>query len=112
MLPANCNAPLADYLHKKRHQRATWRVWQDGAVLALPVEERRRRWELKNALFQLDRVAAALAKNANRNEADTRKKIEKVLQENATAPLGGLVGEKMVNVLEVNLELRRRYGGA
>jgi len=54
---------------------------------------------------------AAWAKNANRNEADTRKEIEEVLQENATAPLGGLVGEKMVNVLEVNLELRRRYGG-
>jgi K+-transporting ATPase ATPase C chain len=67
---------------------------------------------LKNALFQLDRVAAAWAKNGNRNEADTRKEIEEVLQENATAPLGGLVGEKMVNVLEVNLELRRRYGGA
>jgi K+-transporting ATPase ATPase C chain len=67
---------------------------------------------LKNALFQLDRVVAAWAKNTNRNEADTRKEIEEVLQENATAPLGGLVGEKMVNVLEVNLELRRRYGGA
>jgi len=24
--------------------------------------------------------------------------------------LGGLVGEQMVNVLEVNLELRKRYG--
>ena len=103
--------PLVDYLHKKRLQRATWRLWSDGAVLALPVEERRRRWELKNTLFQLDRVAAAWAKNGNRKETDTRKEIEEVLQENATAPLGGLVGEKMVNVLEVNLKLRRRYGG-
>jgi potassium-transporting ATPase KdpC subunit len=32
------------------------------------------------------------------------------LQGNAAAPFGGLVGEKMVNVLEVNLQLRQRYG--
>jgi len=53
-----------------------------------------------------------VAKIANRKEADTRKEVEEVLLQNATAPFGGLVGEKMVNVLEVNLELRRRYGGA
>ena len=33
-----------------------------------------------------------------------------MLQDDAFAPLGGLVGEKMINVLEVNLELRKRYG--
>ena len=27
-----------------------------------------------------------------------------------SAPFYGLVGEKMVNVLEVNLELRKRFG--
>ena len=33
-----------------------------------------------------------------------------MLQANAAAPFGGLAGEKLVNVLEVNLELRNRYG--
>jgi len=32
------------------------------------------------------------------------------LQHNASAPFGGLAGEKLVNVLEVNLELCKRYG--
>ena len=33
-----------------------------------------------------------------------------MLQANAAAPLGGLAGERIVNVLQVNLELRQRYG--
>jgi potassium-transporting ATPase KdpC subunit len=32
------------------------------------------------------------------------------LQNNVSAPFGGLAGEKLVNVLEVNLELCKRYG--
>jgi len=39
-----------------------------------------------------------------------RAEIEKILQDDAFAPLGGLTGEKIVNVLQVNLELRKRYG--
>ena len=42
--------------------------------------------------------------------ADVRKEIEGILQEKAYAPWGGLIGEKLVNVLEVNLELHKRYG--
>jgi K+-transporting ATPase ATPase C chain len=42
--------------------------------------------------------------------AAVRKEIEEILQENASAPWLGLAGEKFVNVLEVNLELRKRYG--
>ena len=42
--------------------------------------------------------------------AAVRKEIEQILQENASAPWFGLAGEKFVNVLEVNLELRKRYG--
>ena len=42
--------------------------------------------------------------------AQVRQEIEEILQEKALAPFGGLVGEKMINVLEVNLELRKRYG--
>ena len=36
--------------------------------------------------------------------------IEKLLQEKAFAPFNGLAGEKLINVLEVNLELRNRFG--
>jgi K+-transporting ATPase c subunit len=33
-----------------------------------------------------------------------------LLNEKAEAPLGGLVGPDLVNVLDVNLALRKRYG--
>ena len=36
--------------------------------------------------------------------------IEQILRTEAFAPLGGLVGEKMINVLQVNLELTKHYG--
>jgi potassium-transporting ATPase KdpC subunit len=39
-----------------------------------------------------------------------RKEIERILQKNASAPWFGLAGEKFVNVLEVNLKLRKQYG--
>ncbi len=65
---------------------------------------------LQNAEYQLDRVASKWATNLKRNPADVRKEIEQILQENSTAPWGGLAGEKFVNVLEVNLALRKRYG--
>ncbi|MBV8346672.1 MAG: potassium-transporting ATPase subunit C [Mycolicibacterium sp.] len=65
---------------------------------------------LKNALYQLDRVAGAWAKKTNRDEGTIRREVESVLNENATAPLGGLAGVKLINVLEMNLALRNRYG--
>jgi potassium-transporting ATPase KdpC subunit len=65
---------------------------------------------LQNAEFQLDRVAAKWAENMKRNPDTVLKEIGQILQENASAPLGGLAGEKFINVLEVNLELRKRYG--
>jgi K+-transporting ATPase ATPase C chain len=65
---------------------------------------------LDNAKFQLDRVAAKWAASLKRDPAQVRVEIELILQGNAAAPFGGLVGEKMVNVLEVNLQLRQRYG--
>jgi K+-transporting ATPase ATPase C chain len=65
---------------------------------------------LQNARFQLDRVADAWAKDTKRDPAQIHREIEQVLQQKAFAPLGGLVGEQMVNVLDVNLELRKRYG--
>ena len=65
---------------------------------------------LENAEFQLDRVAAKWADDKKRNAAEVHKEIEAILQEKAHAPWGGLIGEKLVNVLEVNLELHKRYG--
>jgi K+-transporting ATPase ATPase C chain len=65
---------------------------------------------LQNAEYQLDRVAAKWAADLKRDKTTVRKEIEQVVQENASAPWFGLAGEKMVNVLEVNLELARRYG--
>jgi K+-transporting ATPase ATPase C chain len=63
-----------------------------------------------NALFQLDRVANKWAGNLKRDPAKVRQEIYSLLEANAEAPMGGLFGEKMINVLNVNLQLRKRYG--
>ena len=73
---------------------------------------------LKNALYQLPRVVAArtemLAKEgkiptdkARRADLETKIQgaLERLLQAHAAAPLGGLAGVELVNVLEVNLAL-------
>ncbi len=65
---------------------------------------------LQNAEYQLDRVVVKWAANLKRDSITVRKEIEEIVQKNASAPFGGLAGEKMVNVLEVNLELCSRYG--
>jgi K+-transporting ATPase ATPase C chain len=66
---------------------------------------------LKAALYQLDRVAAKWAEKKGLDRAQVRRDIEKILDEKAEAPLGGLAGGKLVNVLEVNLALKGRYEG-
>ena len=65
---------------------------------------------LDNALYQLDRVAEAWAKDTKRDAAQVRGEIQSILAQKASAPAGGLFGPKLVNVLEMNLELRARYG--
>jgi K+-transporting ATPase ATPase C chain len=65
---------------------------------------------LENAEYQLDRVSQAWAADTKRDPSAVRHEIEQTLQANAWAPLGGLAGEKLINVLQVNLELRARYG--
>jgi K+-transporting ATPase ATPase C chain len=65
---------------------------------------------LDNAEYQLDRVAAKWTTDTRRDPAQIHAEIEQILQTDAFAPLGGLVGEKMINVLQVNLQLTRRYG--
>jgi K+-transporting ATPase ATPase C chain len=65
---------------------------------------------LANARYQLDRVAARWAQDLKRDQGTMKKDIEGILRDKAWAPMGGLFGEKLVNVLEVNLELRNRFG--
>jgi len=65
---------------------------------------------LQNAEYQIGRVSAAWAKDSKRDPAQVANEIEQVLQADVSAPFYGLVGEKMVNVLDVNLELRKHFG--
>jgi potassium-transporting ATPase KdpC subunit len=65
---------------------------------------------MQNAEYQLDRVAAKWATDTKRDPGQTRVEIQQILQADSFAPLDGLVGEKMINVLQVNLDLTKRYG--
>jgi potassium-transporting ATPase KdpC subunit len=65
---------------------------------------------LQNAEYQIGRVSAAWAKDTKRDAGQVRNEIEQVLEADVSAPFYGLAGEKMVNVLEVNLELRKHFG--
>ncbi len=65
---------------------------------------------LQNAEYQLDRVAQKWAADRKLDAGQVRNQIEQILQANSSAPLGGLAGEKFVNVLQVNLELRKQFG--
>jgi potassium-transporting ATPase KdpC subunit len=65
---------------------------------------------MENAQYQLARVAGKWAADTKQDPAQVRRQIEGILQEKAFAPFNGLAGEQMVNVLEVNLELRKRFG--
>jgi K+-transporting ATPase ATPase C chain len=64
---------------------------------------------LASALWQLDRVAAAWAKKTETGEKELQRQIEQLLRERSHAPLGGLFGVPLVNVLEMNLALREHY---
>jgi potassium-transporting ATPase KdpC subunit len=56
---------------------------------------------VRNAKYQLDRVAAA--------RHATAAEIAKLIDARAFTPLSGLVGESLVNVLELNLELDAKF---
>jgi K+-transporting ATPase ATPase C chain len=63
----------------------------------------------KSALYQIDRVAAKWAADTKRDPAEVRKEIAELLRQKKAAPMMGLAGVDLVNVLEVNLALRQRY---
>jgi potassium-transporting ATPase KdpC subunit len=65
---------------------------------------------LENAEFQLDRVAGKWAQDLHRNPTQVKSEIAALLKARSFSPGGGLFGVPIVNVLEVNLALRERYG--
>lgn len=65
-----------------------------------------------NALSQLDDVAAAWAKKTGRDPGSVTSDVRRLIDEHAEAPLGGLVGVPIVNVLELNLSLRNHFDAA
>ena len=64
---------------------------------------------LENARFQLERVAGAWAQKTGDDVAKIKLDIEKLLRSKSAAPFGGLAGEPLVNVLEINLALAGQY---
>lgn len=65
---------------------------------------------LQNAEFQLPGIAGQWAQDTKRDPAAISQEIDGILKKDAEAPMGGLWGEQMINVLQVNLELRQKYG--
>src|SRR5579864_8926052 len=65
---------------------------------------------LENAEYQLDRISGKWAQDLKRDPVQVRSEIDQIVHEHAFAPMYGLWGEQIVNVLDVNLELRKRYG--
>lgn len=64
---------------------------------------------IENARFQAERVARAWAKKTKSELAMVRTEIDRILAEKQEAPLGGLAGVPLVNVLELNLALSSRF---
>jgi K+-transporting ATPase ATPase C chain len=65
---------------------------------------------LENAEFQLDRVASKWAADLKRDPNTVRQEIQEIIQKHTSAPLAGIWGDKFVNALMVNLDLRNKYG--
>jgi K+-transporting ATPase ATPase C chain len=55
-------------------------------------------------------VASAWALQTKRNPATMREEILHIISTSKIAPLGGLAGDEIVNVLKLNLELSKKYG--
>lgn len=66
---------------------------------------------LQSAIFQLDRISTKWASILNRNPVDVRNEIQDILKNHSFAPLMGLAGVELVNVLEINLILKKKYQG-
>lgn len=65
---------------------------------------------LENVEYQLDRVASKWAVDLKRDPVQIHGEIDALIRNDTYAPMGGLFGEKMVNILRINLDLCKRYG--
>lgn len=65
---------------------------------------------LKNALFQLDRVAGKWAEKTKQDEAKVNKDVKDLLRKQAETSVGGGIRVPIVNVLEINIALKNVYG--
>src|SRR5271157_4718307 len=65
----------------------------------------------KNAIWQFENssIVDAWAKSSGVARATVRRDIGKLLQDSKWAPLGGRIGEPLINVLEVNLALEDHF---
>ena len=63
---------------------------------------------LRNANYQLDSVVSGRMKGTTRVAGAIRTQVESIVQDHTFTPLSGLLGEPLVNVLEVNLELDKQ----
>jgi K+-transporting ATPase ATPase C chain len=50
------------------------------------------------------------AADTKRDPATVRNEIQQILDRNSHAPLDGLAGRRLINVLEVNLALVKKFG--
>jgi len=64
---------------------------------------------LKNARYQLKRVTEKWAELTGQDPAKVRGEVETLLRQHASAPMFGLAGVEMVNVVEVNFALHNLY---
>ena len=55
-------------------------------------------------------MAGKWAADLKRDPATVRLELEQLLKQNVSAPFNGLTGEPFVNVLELNLQICKRYG--
>jgi potassium-transporting ATPase KdpC subunit len=66
---------------------------------------------LKNAHYQLPRIVDAWAKKIGADKNKVHAAVAKLLEGSKEAPLGGLAGVPLINVLEVNLALPKVIAG-
>lgn len=64
---------------------------------------------LKNAMQQVDRVSTAWANKLQTDPRNVTQEIRKMLTDKSFAPLAGLAGDRIINVLEINLALHKKF---
>jgi K+-transporting ATPase ATPase C chain len=64
---------------------------------------------VKGADFQLERVTSAWATDLHRDSAGVRSEIQDIIKAHTEAPLAGLAGPGLINVLETNLALQAHF---